>query len=172
MKGLTHISTGVIIGTALAAQLQLPITDTAIAVTTSAIASLAPDLDICTSKLGKVVAPLSFTVQVIFGHRSVFHSPFLYAVIFSLLMSIEIIQFTFLVAAIAGVFSHLLLDLLNPMGVPLLFPAIPKRFNLARIRSGGIIDWLLGIVLTVAAIVVVLEYMSNFTAIPIRVSFP
>lgn len=51
-----------------------------------------------------------------------------------------------------GDMTHVLFDMLNTQGLPLLFP-IPKakRFRLARIRTGGLVEKVIFVVLTLFA---------------------
>jgi len=102
----------------------------------SAAGALFPDIDISTSKLGAKFKPVSVTISKLFGHRTLFHSPLLYLTI-SIFLSRHFPQFNvYWTAFFLGVISHLLLDMLNPKGIPLLYP-YPKRYRLARIKCGG-----------------------------------
>lgn len=42
--------------------------------------------------------------------------------------------------AFVGELSHLFLDMLNPSGIPLLWPIIRKRISLLPIQTGGQMD--------------------------------
>ncbi len=112
----------------------------------SAIGSLFPDIDTQTSKFGSKVKPLSFLINKSFGHRTLFHSPFLYLLLGFLLISYFPQGWIYAMAFLLGSFSHLFLDLFNPMGIPLLYP-YPRNYHLARIQCGGKGDSVLGVLL-------------------------
>ncbi|MBI4015771.1 MAG: metal-dependent hydrolase [Candidatus Aenigmarchaeota archaeon] len=90
----------------------------------AAIFSLLPDADLPYSYAGKVF-PFSLAVNRKYGHRTVTHSLLslgcVSAVAFFLYF-LGIVGLNFAKAAILGYSSHLVLDLLNPTGIPLLWP--------------------------------------------------
>lgn len=159
MKGKTHLAAGLLIGTAITSEAQIaallpvgsPMTDLpqAIAVVGAAgLGALLPDIDRCTSKLGRGVAPASLAIQLFIGHRTLFHAPLLYAVLGFLALKQFPAYAMLWYAALAGIASHLLLDTFNAAGVPWLYP-ISWKIHLARFRSGGFFDNVLGIALAV-----------------------
>lgn len=107
-------------------------------------AALLPDLDSPHSKLGRIVLPASWATQKIIGHRGPLHS--LLAAVIVALLAVTTIPFThtmiWFYAIIAGYVSHLLLDALNPQGVPFFWP-LPIRVRIPIARTGGIIERLL-----------------------------
>ena len=141
LTGRTHFLTGLCVGVLYAgvsetSDSMIPI------VIASAAGALLPDVDNCTSVLGRKVFPASLAIQATFHHRTLFHSPLLYGVLWALLSGL-FPQYQYLLnAALIGIGSHLVLDMLNPKGIPLLYP-IPKRFHLANFKSGGLLDHLL-----------------------------
>jgi len=159
MKGLTHIAGAAAAGLTYATAAHLSIPNAIIVTAGSMVATLIPDIDICTSKLGRRIAPASLAIQIFIGHRTMFHAPLLYLVTLWFL-AVRFPSFHLLIVAGAiGTASHLFLDLLNPTGIPLLWP-LPKRFRLASIRSGGILDWVTGSVLTAAGLAAYLYFCS------------
>ena len=54
-----------------------------------------------------------------------------------------------------GVLSHLVLDSLTVSGVALLWPVSGKRFGIKIARTGGMLDWVLFVLLVVGAILIV-----------------
>lgn len=141
MKGATHMVAGAITGLATAHIGQAPEAALPLMIAGS-LGSLIPDIDMASSKLGRRIWPAALLVQIFIGHRTLFHAPLLYAGLWFLLKSL-IPQYSLIItAAFVGIASHILLDLFNPAGIPLLYP-IPKRFHLGNMRSGGLIDWLL-----------------------------
>lgn len=97
---------------------------------------LFPDIDLQTSTVGKNVKHLSRLINKLFGHRNLFHAPILYIAIHIALIIYFPDYTTYVTAWSVGVASHLFLDMLNPMGIPLFYP-FSKRFRIARIRTSG-----------------------------------
>jgi len=136
MRGDTHAIGGVGTGLvyAAAAKLSLPLTLATVGIAT--VGALFPDIDIRTSKAGSKIKPLSTLIHKLFGHRTLFHSPLLYLIL-SISLQHALPQFGVCwTAFFLGVMSHLLLDMLNPKGIPLLYP-YPKKYRLARMKCGG-----------------------------------
>lgn len=110
------------------------------------IAALLPDLDDPHSKLGRLVAPASWVVKVTVGHRGPLHS-LLGAVVMTLL-AVFILRFWYahtevydhLVPLIAaGYLSHLVIDTLNPAGVPWFWP-VRTHFRLPLVQTGSLLE--------------------------------
>jgi inner membrane protein len=126
MSGLTHAAAG--------AAVALQVTDSIPVTGIIVLGSLLPDIDKGSSILGRYF-PLSFIIP----HRTVTHC----------------ILFIILCYAISpylavGVLTHYILDMLNPDGIPLLWP-VPFDLHLpiiGHIESGGVVDHLLMIGLT------------------------
>lgn len=132
---------------------------TTLAFTSAAlIGSILPDIDNSKSKLGRCIGPGSWLVQIMIGHRTVFHAPALYLLLFSVITAIRPASLLILCGAGAGVASHLLLDMLNPAGIPLLWP-IKKRFHILNLRSGGLTDWLLSLLFSATGIYLFIHHM-------------
>lgn len=155
MKGFTHLSAGAVTGIALYAGNPVGIILKAAGI--SAIGALLPDIDRSTSKISKICRPASMAVELICGHRGVFHSLLLWTAMISAWYLIKPEQILWIKAAAGGIASHLFLDILNPSGVPLLWP-LKKRFSLAKLKSGGLTDFLLG-----AAFAAILIYQIAIT---------
>lgn len=89
--------------------------------------ALLPDIDLPSSVIGRVFYPISTWINRRYGHRTITHS------LFALLLfgSNALIGYTFGINIPAfiflGYFSHLLIDMLTPMGVMLFFPN-PMQF--------------------------------------------
>ncbi len=146
MKGTTHLAVGYLAGVVFASHLQQSGTQATIIPIVAATAALLPDIDKPTSMLGRRIPLLSIPASL-FGHRTLFHAPLLYLLAY-LFLAIQFPNHLILItAATIGIATHLLLDMLNPSGIPLLFPFASKRFHIANLRSGGFADWLLSIVL-------------------------
>lgn len=115
----------------------VPVVATAIGI--GAIGGLIPDIDHPSSKISRSLRPVNALVSLLFSHRGFFHTPVLYALLAALwVWKCPAPQCMVLaVCLFAGIFSHILLDCLNPGGVPLFFPISSKRIHLAKIRTGG-----------------------------------
>ncbi len=98
------------------------------------IASALPDIDSYKSKLGKKIKPISFLINILLGHRGIFHSPFLLILIS---MVIAIINIEIAAAFFIGYLSHLVLDSLTPEGVMFFYPFSKKRTK-GFIRTGSL----------------------------------
>ncbi len=91
----------------------------------AAVFSLLPDMDMTYSYMGKVFGPFALAVNRKYGHRTVTHSLLalgLVSVIAAVAWALGLVSLGFAEAAVLGYASHLLLDLLNPTGLPLLWP--------------------------------------------------
>ena len=116
-----------------------------VVVGSSWLGSLLPDIDHPTSTMSKkfFLASIPYRIlQFIFGkfkytkdfagHRGITHS------LLFLSIPILLMLFTFdnpwldlgMVGLSIGIFSHLFMDMLNPMGVPLFLPFAKKKFRL------------------------------------------
>ncbi len=136
MRGDTHVLGGICTGLVYAGLTRLSISEMFAVIGISTIGSLLPDIDICTSKLGSKVKPISKTIGKLFGHRTLFHSPLIYLAISISLWSI-FPQFDMCWTSLfLGIMSHLLLDMFNAKGIPLLYP-YPKKFHIACLKCGG-----------------------------------
>lgn len=159
MTGKTHLAAGLVIGLLSCQHTNLSPENAVALCASAAIASLVPDIDRCTSKLGRVVAPASFLIQLVFGHRTLFHSPLLYLVAAGVAYWLRPEWILLISGSLLGVSSHLLLDMLNPAGIPLLYPA-KRRFGLGICRSGGLIDHLLFAAFSIAAAYLMARYLG------------
>lgn len=136
MEASTHIVGGLLAGMVLSSVSLLDPMLVAGTCTVATISSLIPDVDLCTSKMGHKTKPVSFVINKLFGHRTLFHSPILYIAIHFLMMK-YLAGYEWMIAAFTiGIASHLFLDMLNRKGIPLFYP-ISKHYHLATIKCGG-----------------------------------
>lgn len=98
------------------------------------IASALPDIDSYKSKLGKKIKPVSFLINILLGHRGIFHSPFLPILVSLLIM---LINYEIAAAFFIGYISHLVLDSLTPKGIMIFYPFSKKRTK-GLIRTGSL----------------------------------
>lgn len=112
----------------------------------AALGSLIPDIDICTSKLGRKFFPAALLIQIFIGHRTLFHAPILYAAAWFILTAQFPVYSAYITMAAIGAASHIVLDCLNPAGIPLLYP-LKKRFHFAAIHTRGLTELFLRLAL-------------------------
>ena len=119
----------------------------------SGLSALVPDLDSPKSKLGRDVAPVSWTAGKVLGHRGVTHSlpgaaaaSFLFGALLRFINPAWLIwlpwggrAFANLMSLfVAGYLSHLVMDCLTREGCPLLWP-MKKRFKIPLMATGSLI---------------------------------
>ena len=141
MNGATHMAGGVAAAGAylIATQQILPPHLALAALGAGLVGGLLPDIDHPGSTISHTLKPVNALVSFIFTHRGFFHTPILYLVLWSLWIWLcpqpEYLIWGNLV--FCGIVSHLVLDLLNPGGIPVFFPFDRERHRLAHIRTGG-----------------------------------
>ncbi|WP_414044021.1 metal-dependent hydrolase [Macrococcus animalis] len=139
MTGKTHIALGVLIGTSYGMHAALDISTFAGIVGTTALFSVVPDICHAGSKLGRKIWPISTLIALIFGHRTLTHSMF-FTLLSGLLLIILNVNVIYVVSAVLGILSHLILDMLTPRGVTLFFPWNKKIVFPVTFKTGGILD--------------------------------
>lgn len=136
MLWYTHLmagaATGLIAGSHIGARGIL----TAAAV--SGFASLIPDIDSPKSVLGRSLPIFSWGAKLTVGHRGVLHS-LLAAVAASWLLTFVPVLSHHSWCFFLGYVSHLVLDTLNPEGVPLFWP-LTLRVSLPLAETGGFFE--------------------------------
>lgn len=103
------------------------------------ISALLPDIDSPESKLGRIFWPASKLFQLTLGHRGVFHSLASTAL---LCLFLQVFLPAYAIPITIGYLSHIVLDLFNPAGVPLLWP-VPKHFSIPLIQTGSLLEKIL-----------------------------
>src|SRR5699024_11606710 len=89
-------------------------------ITLAVISSLLPDICHTQSKIGRRFKILSLLVRTLLGHRTFTHSLLFISLIIILLYFIQTPEY-YLVSSIFGLLSHVILDMLRPIGVKLLY---------------------------------------------------
>lgn len=146
MRGKAHLATGLIAGLVAAISTVSATTQIAesIALTVAAaVGSLIPDMDLPTSTVGKKLKPISWTVNKMFGHRTITHAP-----IWLIPLIILYIKFPTLITSenaaiwqqallgyIVGFTCHLMGDILTKGGIPFFYPFSKKRVHLTGAES-------------------------------------
>lgn len=172
MTGKTHIIGGVAAATIATQTLNVykpnSITEFAswsvLFVTPAIIGALAPDIDHGNSKASNVnifTKILSIFLRIVCGHRGVIHSPIFMAVlsvalyfILSAMGFASAMEIT--IGFTLGYFSHLVIDMLNEAGIPILFPFVwkegkPKKYHILSLSEGGLVEFLIWLILFVTA---------------------
>lgn len=145
---------GACIGAAIGLQTQAPLGQAVCLILAGGLGGLLPDIDTATSKLGRKLWPASMTIQLVIGHRTLFHAPILYLALYFVGLHFAPAASLYILAATLGAASHLVLDILNPSGIPLLWPW-KKRFHLARFNVGGWVDILLQLLLILLLVILI-----------------
>lgn len=145
MMAPTHMAAGALIGTAMCINGTYAPEETAAVLACAVLGSLFPDIDSVSSKLGRKLLAVSGPIQLVIGHRTMFHAPLLYGLLYGISLfftqSGSLLSLLSLVACLSAM-SHILLDSLNPGGVPFLWP-YSHKYHLALFRVRGIVDILL-----------------------------
>lgn len=170
MTGRTHLAAGIGTGALLVLAEQkiasgatvFPI-DAAITVAGGALGSLIPDIDTPTSKLGHKIKPLSALFNTLCGHRAMFHSVVVLIIAWGITSWACPPGSIIPISVAIGFASHLLLDALNPLGIPLFWP-FEKRVRLAHIKTGSLTERIIYIALVAADIILILSVAGKILA--------
>jgi inner membrane protein len=132
--------------------------------TGSLFGSLLPDIDHQGSYLGRRLKPISFLVSKTAGHRGATHS-LLVNLVLSVLTACIVHSFSsglsqlfllvFITGCLIGAISHLFLDSLTVSGIPLLYPLSSKKFRLLTLKTGGIGEKIIIVIMIIAIIFLV-----------------
>lgn len=159
MTGKTHIALGVLIGTSYGMNAAYDISSFAGIIGTTVLFSIVPDICHAGSRLGKKIWPISSLIALIFGHRTLTHSIF-FMLLTGILLIVLNVNTIYVISAILGVISHLLLDMLTPRGVTLFFPIDKKIVFPFTFKTGGILD--LSLATTFSVLTMYLFYIEMF----------
>lgn len=134
----------------------------------SIIGSLFPDIDHKNSIISKKNPVLSFFARIFSSHRGFFHSPIIYIAVYLILFGFFLKTNLYIglisTAFLSGTFSHIILDFLNPMGVPLLFPFSKKKYHAwLCMKTGSFAEKIIRSALGLSCIIIPMCY---FLAIP------
>jgi inner membrane protein len=89
----------------------------------AAAASLLPDADLPTSKIGRALFWLSTRLEKSFGHRTLTHSAIAVATLALLASPLFLVKHVYFWCVVGGYWSHLWIDMLNIRGADLLWPS-------------------------------------------------
>ena len=152
MRGHTHIAGGLATASIISiltidqgTPLMYALPSHILILTGAGMGSLLPDIDIGTSKVSQRHPIISFFSRIFTTHRGVTHSPFALILVtgFFVLLS-YLYPSPYLGSLYTGIAvgygSHLLLDILNPRGIPLFYPFSKDRQHLMEVRTGGLAE--------------------------------
>lgn len=136
MTGKTHLSFALLIF--LIAYLIAGFREYYITAGAILLGSLLPDIDSPDSFIGKTIPGIPKVINILFGHRGVFHSLIFLAICF---LAALFVSAQAAIALAVGMASHLLLDALTVDGVPLLYP-LKTRLR-GFLRTGSLAEYLI-----------------------------
>lgn len=123
------------------------------------VGALIPDIDHKNSTISHESKVLSAIVRIFCKHRGFTHSiPFLGLTVFLTALSSSI-KFPYVSIAMGGltvgIFSHMLLDFLNPKGIALFAPFSDKKYGIPLVTTGSV-----GEIIVRGILVIMLAYFS------------
>lgn len=132
----------------------------------SCLGAKLPDIDTKTSTISHKNRIISFFLRIFTEHRGITHTPFLLSIFCVYLNSfaIRINQLwinSIVVGFTIGYMSHLVYDMLNPRGIPLLYPVMKKKFHLARITTGSFSERLFYLVNIILFLVMCFKFVNT-----------
>lgn len=129
MLGREHAAFGLVTSAAVGAAFLAP--EFALqAIAGGVVGSLLPDIDLPNSMAGKIVYPVAWVINKLFGHRTITHDPVLWIPIGLLL--IWKFHYAWVLGLVVGYWGHLLLDSFTAGGIPILwiFRKYKKGFHM------------------------------------------
>ena len=126
------------------------------------VGSLAPDIDHHNSKAANTnlfTKLLAIIIRLTCGHRGMLHSPFfvflltlIFGVVYRFYLPLAVVGEAML-GFIIGYISHLVVDMLNTQGIPLLFPFVwengrPKKVHGLGLKENGIAEFVIDFLLS------------------------
>lgn len=124
------------------------------------VGSLLPDIDHPKSLISQTVAFLHYPFRKL-GHRKATHSLFAVTICMGLMYLLFGNNYIGLGLGI-GYSSHLLLDMLNPRGVPLLYPFIKYKYKVGNIHTGEKGEEIIYFLLVVSLLIIIVKEMQMF----------
>lgn len=168
MMALTHKIGGIAAGTAIANVLHTDTCNSGIIIAAAIVGCLLPDIDNSKSSISRKWSLISLFVSAgqgiiriisslfpikqreyirsLIGHRGLTHSLVPVVMMPGIVLLVGTITgyrcgYMIALGLTGGIISHLFLDMLAG-GVPLLMPFTTKRLCLARIKTGGFLEWI------------------------------
>ncbi|MBO0950875.1 metal-dependent hydrolase [Fibrella forsythiae] len=127
MQGYNHVAGGIVFSGIFASFHDVNVFAQPSLIGATVFCALLPDVDHVSSTIGKVFYPLATYLQSRYGHRTITHSIFCYALFCCL---IWLLPHGYFVCCFYAFGSHLLFDMCTRSGVPLLYPFSRRPFVL------------------------------------------
>ena len=143
----THLAFGILVG--LAVTEFFDISDKWLFMAHVTGSAILADLDIPVSKIGGIFKPLSWLLNILFGHRGFMHTIFFPLIIYILLTLLD--KHFWAGAFFLGYMSHLVADMMNLKGIYFFYPISHVKMN-GFIRTGGILEYFLFILMIAGVI--------------------
>jgi inner membrane protein len=147
----THLAFGLLVG--LFVSEYFDISQKVLFVTICTLAAILPDLDIPMSKIGGLLKPLSWLLNLLFGHRGLLHSIWFPLLIYFIFRAFD--KELWAGAFFLGYMSHLVMDMLTIKGVYFFYPLNRVRVN-GFVKTGGILEWIVFVLIVVGVVFVVI----------------
>ncbi|KAB8137758.1 metal-dependent hydrolase [Gracilibacillus oryzae] len=148
MTGKTHLMGGI---AASVVTVQFTGYDPGFFIAAGTIGSLIPDICHSGSKIGRKLPMISKMVNKLFGHRTFTHS-LLFLVLIGYVLTFFTNNQSIITGFLLGMASHLLLDAMTKNGIKLLYPAdLTFRFPVTM-KTGGSMEKVILLLLTVVTI--------------------
>lgn len=147
MVGKTHIAAGLAAGVGVCIAKNIGLVPGVLFIAEAGLGALLPDIDQRNSTINKATKPVGVVVNTVAGHRTIFHNPVLYMALGMAAWLLVPQYMVYAVPLLVGIATHLLLDALNPSGIPVL----GFRLHLCNIHTGSSGDLFLGVLLRLAA---------------------
>ena len=120
-----------------------------------------PDIDWHTSQIGALIKPLAKVINVIFGHRTLFHSPILYILTYTILTQLYPQYYWLTFPFCIGAASHLMLDIFNKKGISLFYP-YSKRYYIIGLDSAGTGEVIFRLIMYPILIAAIISFTTAF----------
>lgn len=154
MTGRAHLVIAIAAGFILAAHSPNDALLRAGVIGVSALGGLLPDIDHPKSIVSGYLPGVGHLVRTAVSHRGITHSLFFAALCMALLFAVGA-PMSILLAAGAGLLSHLAADMTTVQGVPLLLPLSRRAFKVAPYHVLNFTAWALESIATVGAMAVI-----------------
>lgn len=125
----------------------------AIGLVTAVAGALLPDADMKTTTAGRKLGLIGTITSKLFTHRGLTHTLFFPTLLYVWMTTITIpVVPSLLFGLIVGWLSHIIADIFNGKGVPLLWPIIRRRIHLMDIPLGAFPEGVFSVVWVAACI--------------------
>lgn len=128
--------------------------------TAAGAGALLPDIDHRQSRVSHKHKMIAFLVNLFLGHRGFTHS--LLSLILASFVGLLLMQLLpypttlyIVFGFLLGYASHIILDCLNPAGVPLFYPVKKDKISVCEIRTGGIVEMVFFLLLVIVFVIVI-----------------